>query len=136
MKVNAILETCLYATDLPATEKFYQEVLGLEPFSKVEGRYLFYYCGPAVLLIFNPEKSSVQNFKVNGGLVPPHGMTGHGHICFKIKNEEIPAWRKWLQDKSVAIESEVTWDNGARSIYFRDPGGNCLEVASAELWGL
>ena len=136
MKVNAILETCLYVTDLPAIETFYKDVLGLEPFSKAADRYLFYYCGPAVLLIFNPEKSTTQNFKVNGAVVPQHGAKGDGHICFKIKKEEIPDWRIWLMEKGIEIESEVTWDNGTQSIYFRDPAGNCLEVASAGLWGL
>lgn len=136
MTVNAILETCLYATDLSAMEVFYKEVLGLEPFSKIADRYLFYYCGPGVLLIFNPEKSTTQNFKVNGGIVPQHGAKGAGHICFKIKQVEIPEWRNWLHEKGVEIESEVTWESGAQSIYFRDPAGNCLEVASPGLWGL
>ncbi|MEO1259609.1 MAG: VOC family protein [Bacteroidota bacterium] len=136
MKVNAILETVMYATDLSATEIFYKEILGLEPFSKVEDRYLFYYCGSSVLLVFNPDKSRIQDFKVNGGLVPAHGAESGGHICFKIHESEIPAWREWLKEKGVEIESEVTWNNGAQSIYFRDPAGNCLEVASARLWGL
>ncbi len=136
MKVKAILETCLYATDLNEMEVFYKDVLGLVPFSKAEGRYLFYHCGQGVLLIFNPEKSSVQKIETNGSLIPRHGAKGAGHICFKIKNSEIPAWREWLLAKGVAIESEVTWGSGDKSLYFRDPAGNCLEVASPGLWGL
>ncbi|HFA50682.1 MAG TPA: glyoxalase/bleomycin resistance/extradiol dioxygenase family protein [Bacteroidetes bacterium] len=136
MKVKAILETCLYATDLVATEAFYKEVLGLEPFSKAPGRYLFYYCGAGVLLIFNPAKSAVQNIKISGSKIPQHGAAGEGHICFKIKKPEISDWRNWLIEKGVEIESEVTWDSGDKSIYFRDPAGNCLEVASAGLWVL
>ncbi len=136
MKVKAILETCLYATDLNEMEVFYKNVLGLEPFSKEEDRYLFYRCGAGVLLIFNPEKSSVQKIEYNGDSIPPHGSKGEGHICFKIKDSEIPAWREWLLEKGVVIESEVTWRSGDKSIYFRDPTGNCLEVASPGLWGL
>ena len=30
----------------------------------------------------------------------------------------------------------VTWPNGARSIYFRDPAGNSLECAEPGLWSI
>ena len=44
--------------------------------------------------------------------------------------------RERLQQEGVAIESEVTWPGGGRSIYFRDPAGNSLEFAMAGIWGL
>ncbi len=136
MKVNAILETCLYATDLNEIETFYKEVLGLEAFSKREGRSVFFRCGEAVLLYFNPQSTSKIPVEVNGQSIPLHGAEGEGHICFKIKKSEIQEWRSWLLEKNVPIESEVTWESGDQSIYFRDPAGNCLEMASPGLWGL
>ncbi len=136
MKVKAILETCLYATDLHAIETFYKNVLGLNAFSKREGRSVFFRCGDTVLLYFNPDNTSQIPVEVNGQKIPIHGTKGEGHVCFKIKNSEIPEWRNWLKEKDIEIESEVTWENGAQSIYFRDPAGNCLEVASPKLWGL
>jgi catechol 2,3-dioxygenase-like lactoylglutathione lyase family enzyme len=36
----------------------------------------------------------------------------------------------------ITIEAEVTWPNGGRSLYFRDPAGNSLEIASPSIWGL
>ena len=30
---------------------------------------------------------------------------------------------------------EVPWPEGGRSIYFRDPAGNSLELAPPTLWG-
>ena len=129
MKVKRVLETCLYAADLEAAEAFYTEIFGLEVFAKAPGRHVFFRCGQAMLLIFNPEATS-QEAKT------PHGTTGGGHVCFQIRDDEIPHWRDWLKSKGVAIEDEITWSNGARSIYFRDPAGNCLEVASPRLWGL
>ena len=83
-------------------------------------------------LYLQPFKILVE---VDGQKIPLHGAEGEGHVCFKIKNSEIPAWRNWLDEKGIEIESEVTWGNGAQSIYFRDPAGNCLEVASPKLWG-
>ncbi len=55
MKPAGILETVLYAVDLGAIERFYRDVLGLEPHSRAEGRQVFYRLGEQMLLIFNPD---------------------------------------------------------------------------------
>jgi catechol 2,3-dioxygenase-like lactoylglutathione lyase family enzyme len=130
-----ILETVLYAEDLTATQTFYRDVLGMEPFAKVEGRHLFYRCGNQVFLIFNPDASSVP--PAPGGLqVPPHGTRGAGHVCFRASASEIGAWRACLESKGVAIEADFEWPAGGRSIYFRDPAGNALEFAEPRIWKL
>jgi catechol 2,3-dioxygenase-like lactoylglutathione lyase family enzyme len=136
---DGILETVLYAKDLAAIESFYRDVLGLEPFAKAEGRHLFYRCGSAgreqVLLIFNPVATSVP--PAEGSLpVPPHGMEGEGHVCFRASAAELEAWKARLAEKGVAIEADFEWPKGGRSIYFRDPVGNCLEFAEPKIWGL
>ena len=41
-------------------------------------------------------------------------------------------WRR----KGVAIEADFEWPGGGRSIYFRDPAGNCLEFAEPRIWKL
>lgn len=46
------------------------------------------------------------------------------------------AWRGHLEQSGVTIEADFRWPNGARSIYFRDPDGNSLEIAEPKLWGL
>ncbi|MGH2457249.1 MAG: VOC family protein, partial [Chloroflexota bacterium] len=45
MRAERVLETCLYVDDLTAAEAFYASVLGLELFSKVPGRHVFFRCG-------------------------------------------------------------------------------------------
>jgi catechol 2,3-dioxygenase-like lactoylglutathione lyase family enzyme len=135
MQPAGILETVLYAKDLGAAEVFYREVLGLDPFVRVAGRHLFYRCGNQVLLIFNPVATSVP--PVPGVLpVPPHGAQGPGHICFRATAAEIDAWAGRLAAKGIAIEADFEWPAGGRSIYFRDPAGNCLEIAEPRIWGL
>ena len=135
MQPTGILETVLYAADLDAVERFYAEVLGLVPFSKLAGRQLFYRCGEQVLLIFNPAATAQPS--ATALPVPPHGAVGHGHICFKASSREITAWRERLEAKGIAIESDFIWPaSGGRSIYFRDPAGNCLEFAEPKIWGL
>ncbi len=135
MSPAGILETVLYAKNLAATETFYRDVLGLEPFVNVAGRHLFYRCGDQVLLIFNPEATKVP--PASDALpVPPHGADGPGHVCFRASVAEIDAWVSRLRANGIAIEADFEWPGGGRSIYFRDPAGNCLEFAEPRIWGL
>ncbi len=132
---TGILETVLYAKDLPAAEGFYRDALGMEPFARVAGRHLFYRCGGQVLLIFNPVATGVPPAP-DALPVPPHGMEGEGHVCFRATAAEIEDWRAALVAKGVAIEADFEWPGGGRSIYFRDPAGNCLEFAEPRIWKL
>ncbi|HEX4893372.1 MAG TPA: VOC family protein [Hyphomicrobiaceae bacterium] len=135
MQPTSVLETVIYASDLAEAEAFYRDVLGLVPFSKLEGRQLFYRLADQVLLIFNPD--ATERPPAAGALpVPPHGARGPGHICFKATAEDIDLWRTHLEGKGILVESDFVWPaSGGRSIYFRDPYGNCLEFAEPRIWG-
>jgi len=136
MKPSGILETVLYTPDLEAAETFYGRVLGLEPYAKAEGRQVFYRFADQMLLLFDPD--ATQHAPKPGAKlpVPPHGAFGEGHVCFRASAEEIEAWRRHLEANGVAIEADFEWPGGGRSIYFRDPAGNCLEFAEPRIWGL
>lgn len=133
---SGVLETVLYARDLVATETFWRNILGLEPFHTMPGRQIFYRVGNQVLLIFNPLATSKP--AADGALpVPPHGMDGEGHVCFRASAGELDAWKHHLETNGVAIEADFVWPaSGGRSLYFRDPAGNCLEFAEPKIWGL
>ena len=45
-------------------------------------------------------------------------------------------WEKHLAARGVAIEGATTWSRGGRSIYFRDPDGHLLELATPGLWSV
>jgi catechol 2,3-dioxygenase-like lactoylglutathione lyase family enzyme len=131
MHVEQILETCLYVEDLEAAEEFYQRVLGLVAFSRVKGRHVFFRCGQSVFLLFNPTRT----IKPEGDIpVPTHGAPGPGHVSFAMQPADIPAWREHLRQNNVAIEAEITWPSGGYSIYFRDPTGNSVELATPQTW--
>lgn len=135
MNVNAILETILYAEKLDAAEAFYRDVLGLERIARAGNRHVFFRCGDQVLLIFNPEETTKPPAE-SALPVPPHGAIGPGHVCFKASGKGIESWRATLTEAGVTIESDFEWPQGGRSIYFRDPAGNCLEFAEPRIWGL
>ncbi len=133
--IEGILETALYATDLDAAETFYGAVLGLEKIARSGNRHVFFRCGPGVLLIFNPQET-VKPPAPDGLQVPPHGTTGKGHACFRVSGDNLDAMAQKLKAAGIAVESEVHWPQGGRSIYFRDPDGNSLECAEARIWGM
>ena len=130
-----ILESAVYVDDLDKAAAFYGGILGLEEIRRGGNRHIFYRSGAGVLLLFNPEETKVPP-EADQLPVPPHGTTGPGHLCFRATAEELVAWQRHLEDNGVAIESEVEWPNGGRSIYFRDPAGNSLEFAEARIWGI
>lgn len=131
MRVQQVLETCLYVDDLARAEQFYCQVLGLTLEGQQDGRHVFFYCGQRMLLLFNPLVS-----RETAGQFPPHGALGAGHVAFGVTEASLPEWRKWLAEKNVAIEKVIDWPNGGHSLYFRDPAGNLLELATPRIWGI
>jgi catechol 2,3-dioxygenase-like lactoylglutathione lyase family enzyme len=130
---KAILETSLYVADVERAVVFYQDVLGLRKiddgyFAGGRGAALQVGSGPSVLLLFRAELTRA------GGVLPPHGTRGAGHIAFRVEQEELPSWRERLQKHGVSIEKEFSFDNNPPSIYFRDPDQNLLELAVASIW--
>lgn len=101
--------------------------------AKVPGRHVFFRVGAGVLLIFDPRATETAHPDARLP-VPPHGARGPGHLCFAATRAEIDDWRARLTAAGVAIEAEFDWPNGARSLYFRDPAGNSLELAEPRLW--
>lgn len=129
MQPLEVLETCLCVDDLAAAERFYTQVLGLAFHSRQEGRHAFFRCGRGMLLLFNPEQSSLP------GEIPAHGTHGAGHVAFAVQETELPSWRKHLEEHGVHVERFHTWPGGGLSLYFRDPSGNSLELATPTIWG-
>ena len=130
---SLILESALYVDDLDAAEAFYGDLLGLARIGRAPGRHVFFRCGPGVLLIFDPSATEVVDPK-SPLPVPPHGARGPGHLCFAAEPLGIERWRDQLESLDIAVEAEVAWPWGGRSLYFRDPAGNSLEVAEARIW--
>jgi catechol 2,3-dioxygenase-like lactoylglutathione lyase family enzyme len=98
---------------------------------KEAGRHVFFQVGDAsVLLAFVPEAT------LKGNMLPAHGANGPGHFALGIERHSLDAWRQHLQNHGDAIEKEVEWPAGGKSLYFRDPAGNSVELLTPGVWGL
>jgi catechol 2,3-dioxygenase-like lactoylglutathione lyase family enzyme len=132
MRPDRVIETCLCVTDLDAAEKFYSAVLGLDTFAKVPGRHVFFRLGQGMVLLFD----AVQTAKPSYAGIPPHGTFGPGHAAFAVQESDLEGWRTRLREHGVAIESDYAWPGGGRSLYFRDPSGNSIELTTPQTWGM
>lgn len=127
-RIDAVLETAIYADDLAAAEAFYAGVLGLAVITRAAGRHVFFRCGPGVFLVFNATAT------LAGGELPAHGTRGPSHVAFTLDPAQRDAWRDRLIAHGVEIEHEHAWPGGGRSLYFRDPAGNSVELATRAVW--
>lgn len=126
-RITGILETVLYVADLDRAERFYREVMALKLIGKEIDRHVFFRVGTGVLLLFHAARTRRSEH------LPPHGADGEIHVCFTIPPAEYEAWKQRVLDHQVTIQKEITWPVG-RSFYFRDPDGNLLELADADIW--
>ena len=67
-------------------------------------------------------------------MIPPHDGHGPLHVCFGIPADQISLWEQRLADRSIPIESRFQWPAGGISLYFRDPDGHAVELATPGIW--
>lgn len=132
-KLNAILETALYVDDLSRAREFYEGVLGLSLLRADHRMCAFDVGGHSVLLLFL-RGGSMQVMTVPGGTIPPHDGHGPLHMAFAISAGALSEWEALLRDRGIAIEGRTSWSRGGESLYFRDPDGHLLELATPGLW--
>lgn len=132
-KLNAVLETALYVDDLERAKIFYETALGLPLLRSDRRMCAFDVGGTSVLLLFQRGMSN-ETMVMPGGTIPPHDGKGPLHIAFAIAAEELPEWEERLAGQDIAIEGRTTWPRGGQSLYFRDPDGHLLELATPGLW--
>jgi catechol 2,3-dioxygenase-like lactoylglutathione lyase family enzyme len=132
-KLDRILETALYVDDLPRARRFYEAVLGLSPMFE-DARLVAYGIGNGSVLLLFLRGATAEGVQLDGGSIPGHDGAGPLHYAFAIGFDEVGPWRAHLAAEGVAIESEVSWPGGVASLYFRDPDGHLVELATPGLW--
>jgi catechol 2,3-dioxygenase-like lactoylglutathione lyase family enzyme len=132
-RTSGVLETSLYVEDLERSRAFYQRLFGFEQFMCDTRMCALGVPGEHVLLLFRHGMTDAPA-PAAGGVIPPHHGRGHLHLCFSIPYGELAAWEAHLDRSGIEIESRLHWPHGGTSLYFRDPDGHSLEVATPGLW--
>ena len=132
MKINKVIETCIYSSDLRSMKKFYVGILGLSIIHEEEDKLIFLKAGKSVLLIFDPLRTSINNDKLptHGAITPPSSI----HFAMEIEEQEYQLCKELLVRNGIAIEKEVKWNWNTKSLYFRDPSGNLVELITPGGW--
>ena len=131
--IHHVLETALYCEDLRQTAAFYKQLLNVEPMLEGARLVALDAGGATVLLLFQRERTT-EPLETPTGVVPAHDGSGPSHFAFAIEAADLAAWEARLAALDIAIESRVSWTGGGRSLYFRDPDGRSVELATRGTW--
>ena len=124
MQIDGLDHLVLTVADVGRTHDFYERVLGMEPVVFGEGRYA---------LAFGSQKINLheagREFEPKAAVPTP----GSADLCF-LTNAPVAEVVEHLQANGVEILEGPVGRTGAtrpiKSVYFRDPDGNLIEVAS------
>ena len=134
-KLDRVIETCLYVDDLGRAGAFYEDVLGLAAMTS-DARFRAYDVGGKSVLLLFRRGATLETVRLPGGTIPPHDGHGPLHIAFAVSADELLDWEARLAQHGVPIEGRTEWPGGGRSVYFRDPDRNLVELATPGLWAI
>lgn len=128
--LEGVLETVLYheSADAEAMIHLYRDLLGLPVVAEWEDGVALR-IGAGVVLLFDRVKLARRD-----GPIADHSTTGPSHVAFLASSEGYEGWRSRLTEAGVDLLHEQEWSEGLRSLYFRDPAGNLIEVAGGDIW--
>jgi catechol 2,3-dioxygenase-like lactoylglutathione lyase family enzyme len=156
LKIRAINHLALVCKDMGRTVEFYRDVLGM-PLIKTlalkgqePGYHFFLDMGNGGSLAFfwfenaaaaQPGVSAPRDLPGVGSIASAHGSMNH--VAFDVAPEQFDAWVARLAEKGVKTTKVLNHDDSprqisdtvnentfVRSVYFRDPDGVLLEIAS------
>jgi catechol 2,3-dioxygenase-like lactoylglutathione lyase family enzyme len=107
--------------------------MGLSPVF-ADQRLCAYEVTPKSVLLLFPRGKTLETVVMPGGTIPPHDGHGPLHVALAVARDDLPEWEAHLATHVIPIEGRTEWPRGGTSIYFRDPDGHLLELATPGLW--
>lgn len=133
--IKGVLETSLYVADLDRSERFYQALFGW-PTKLGDDRMRALSIDDRQFLLLFARGRSAEGEKTARGLIPGHDGAGSQHMALAISAQDVEPWRAELNRRGIEIVSHVRPEQGGDSLYFRDPDGHLIELATPSIWNL
>ena len=119
--IRAIDYTVVFVRDMEAMRRFYEDVLGFALLRELSPGWIEYKVGPNTLALARPSRTS--------GDAPVPAGSAALQLAFKVAPAEVDRCAEELLAQGVALLSPPTDQAfGHRTLFFRDPDGNLLEV--------
>jgi len=119
--IRAIDYTVIFVRDMAAMRHFYHDVLGLPLIRELSPGWIEYRVGANTLALARPSRTAAD--------APVPQGTASVQLAFKVAVADVDRCAGELQQKGIPLLSPPTDQPfGHRTLFFRDPDGNLLEV--------
>ena len=128
-RMTIMIQRTLYVLavrDLEESAAFYRELFSFEAIVESERLIALAMPNKQVLLLFKKGLSST--------LPVPHDGKGQTHLAWAVPAESLADWERRLAELALPILERTEWPRGGTSLYFRDPDGHLLELATPGVW--
>lgn len=119
--------TRLLVTNFKDCFRFYRDVMGFQPgFGTEDATYADFVVGETNISLFDKNEMS----QTLGTLAKPVRSDSQDHVCLTFGVDSVDEFYKSLVSKGVKVLVPPTdhADWGIRTVHFRDPDGNLIEV--------
>jgi catechol 2,3-dioxygenase-like lactoylglutathione lyase family enzyme len=119
--IRAIDYTVIFVHDLTVMRSFYRDVLGLPLLRELSAGWIEYRIGSNTLALALPSRTAADP--------PIPSGSASLQLAFKVSAPDVDQCARELQEKGIALlEPPTDQPFGHRTLFFRDPDGNLLEV--------
>jgi catechol 2,3-dioxygenase-like lactoylglutathione lyase family enzyme len=119
--IRAIDYTVIFVRDMAAMRRFYEDILGFPLIRELSPGWIEYRVGNNTLALARPSRTSAD--------APTPEGSASLQLAFKVSVPEVDQCAEELVRRGVTQLSPPTDQRfGHRTLFFRDPDGNLLEV--------
>jgi catechol 2,3-dioxygenase-like lactoylglutathione lyase family enzyme len=119
--IRAIDYTVIFVRDMAAMRRFYQDILGFALSRELSPGWIEYRVGANTLALARPSRTAAD--------APTPDGSAALQLAFKVSAAEVDQCADELVRQGVNLISPPTDQTfGHRTLFFRDPDGNLLEV--------
>lgn len=119
--IRAIDYTVIFVRDMAAMRRFYENVLALSLLRELSPNWIEYGIGSNTLALARPSRAAAD--------APMPAGSASLQLAFKVSAAEVDACADELVRQGVALMLPRTNQAfGHRTLFFRDPDGNLLEI--------